>query len=128
MFLKFLFVFIGGGIGALLRYFVSLCAKKYFLIPLLGTFTVNIIGCFLIGFVCSFLLNKTDFLSETIRLFAVVGILGGLTTFSTFNIEVFDLIKSGRIFFGLIYMISSCLIGLLFTFLGYFISSKVFYS
>lgn len=128
MFLKFIFVFIGGGIGALLRYLVSIFAKKYFLIPLLGTFAVNIIGCFFIGFICSFLLNKTNAFSETIRLFAVVGILGGLTTFSTFNIEVFDLIKSGRILWGLVYMISSCLIGLLFTFLGYFISSKVFYS
>lgn len=124
MLLKFLFVFIGGGVGSLLRYLVSIFAKKFFLYPLFGTLMVNIAGCFIIGFIFSLILNKTDALSETIRIFAVIGILGGLTTFSTLNIEVFDLIKSGKILYGLLYMLCSCLFGLIFTFLGYFISTN----
>ena len=54
-----------------------------------------------------------------VKLFITVGILGGLTTFSTLNVEVFELIKSGKIFYGLFYMLISCLIGLLCTFGGY---------
>lgn len=128
MFLKLLSVFIGGGIGSILRYLVSFLSKKLFLIPIIGTFAVNIIGCFFIGCVSSLLINKTDIVPETLRLFIVVGFLGGLTTFSTFNIEAFEFIKAGKILYGLMYMFLSCLFGLLFTFLGYYLVSKVFSS
>lgn len=123
MFLKFLSVFIGGGIGALLRFCVSVIAKKYFISPLLGTLFVNIAGCFFIGYIFGLTLNKVDIMPQTLKLFLSVGILGGLTTFSTLNIEVFELIKNGKIFSGLIYMILSCIIGLSFTYLGYYLSN-----
>lgn len=125
MFLKILFVFTGGGIGSMLRYLASLFAKKYFALPLLATFIVNITGCFLIGLICGFLLNKTCVFSDTIKLIIVIGFLGGLTTFSSLNIEVFDLIKTGKIFYGLSYMFLSCAFGLLATFLGYLIFDKL---
>ncbi len=127
MFLKLLSVFMGGGIGSILRYLVSFLSKKLFLTPIIGTFTVNIIGCFFIGCISSLLINKTDIIPETLRLFIVVGFLGGLTTFSTLNIEVFELIRTGKIFYGLTYMILSCILGLLFTFAGYYLISRVFY-
>ena len=119
MILKFLSVFLGGGMGALLRYAVSVSAKKVFMIPVIGTFIVNIAGCFAIGFLFGLTLHKIDALPHTVKLFITVGILGGLTTFSTLTVEVFELIKSGKIFYGLFYMLISCLIGLLFTFGGY---------
>lgn len=112
-------VFIGGGIGATLRFFASVTAKKFFINPIFATFFVNIIGCFLIGYIFSYTLNKTDIINPTLKLFITVGILGGLTTFSTFNLEVFELIKSGKMLYGFIYMIISCIIGLSFTYLGY---------
>ena len=117
-------VFIGGGLGAVLRYAVTMLCKNVFSLPLLGTLCVNLIGCFLIGLIFGLLINKADMLSQTIRLFVIVGFLGGLTTFSTFNIEIFELIKNGKVLIGLLYMIGSCSIGLLLTFLGYYLATK----
>ena len=125
MFGELLAVFIGGGIGALLRYLVTIASKKLFLTPLFGTFIVNIIGCFLIGFLFAYAMQKAQAFSPTHKLFLTVGILGGLTTFSTLNFEVFELIKNGKLFTGIAYMCGSCILGLACTFLGYYICSKI---
>lgn len=122
--LKFLSVFLGGGMGALLRYAVSVSAKKIFIIPIIGTFIVNIAGCIAIGFLFGLTLHKIDALPQTMKLFITVGILGGLTTFSTLNIEVFELIKTGKILYGILYMVLSCLVGLLCTYSGYLVYTK----
>lgn len=122
MFYKFLSVFIGGGIGAMLRFAVSVLSKKYFMTPIFGTFFVNIFGCLLIGIIFGYVLNKTEMLSEILKIFIVVGFLGGLTTFSTFNLEMFELIKSGKVTASLLYMFLSIVFGLLFTYFGYLIS------
>ena len=121
MFCKFLSVFIGGGVGALLRFIASLLSKKYFMAPIFGTFFVNILGCFLLGLVFGLTLNKIN-MSETLKLFITVGFLGGLTTFSTFNLEVLELLKAGKIGMSFLYIFLSCIFGLLFTYLGYLVS------
>ena len=117
-------VFIGGGIGAVLRYLVSLSCQKLFSLPILGTFSVNLLGCFLIGYFFGVLLNKTDIIPQALRIFITIGFLGGLTTFSTFSFETFELIKNGKTSIGLLYLIGSCLLGLLLTLLGYYIATK----
>ena len=117
-------IFIGGGIGAMLRYIISTMAKHFFMFTIVGTFISNIIGCFLIGFLFALTLNKAGMLPDYLKALLIVGFLGGLTTFSTFNIEIFELIKNGKIFYGLIYMVSSCVVGLLVTYLGYMFFSK----
>ena len=122
--LSILSIFIGGGIGAVLRYFVTTLCRNLFSLSILGTFGVNLLGCFLIGYIFGVLLNKSDLISQTLRLFITVGFLGGLTTFSTFNLEILELIKNGKIAFGFLYMICSCLMGLLLTFLGYYLAQK----
>ena len=133
MFCKIISVFIGGGIGAMLRYFVTLASKKYFpafftpvfgAVPasVFGTFLVNIVGCFLLGLVFGLTLNKFQNISETLKLFITVGFLGGLTTFSTFNLEIFEFLKTGKATEAFLYMFLSCTLGLLFTFLGYLIT------
>lgn len=118
MLYEVLAIFTGGGLGAVLRYLVTHYSNKFFGIPHIGTFTVNIIGCLLIGFVLGLTINKTV-LPQEVKLFITVGFLGGLTTFSTFNSEIFYLIKEGNIFQGTAYMLTSCLIGLIFTYAGY---------
>ena len=125
MLLKLIAVFIGGGIGAILRFLATLFSSRVFAVPLYGTFCVNILGCFLIGLFFGFILNKTDTIPQITKLFIVSGLLGGLTTFSTLNWEVFELIKAGKVILGLSYLFTSCFIGLIFTYLGYIIFSKV---
>ena len=125
MLLKLISVFIGGGIGAILRYGLTLLSSKYLSNTIIGTFSANIIGCFLIGCFFGFILNKVESVPQIIKLFITTGLLGGLTTFSTLNFEVFELIKSGKILMGFGYLFLSCFIGLIFLYLGYLFFSKI---
>jgi fluoride exporter len=92
---KILYVGIGGFIGASLRYLISLQTSKLFSghIPY-GTLIVNVLGGFLIGVIMEISLSTT-FVSPSLRLFLTTGILGGLTTFSTFSYETINLFSSG---------------------------------
>lgn len=125
MFFKLVSVFIGGGIGATLRYLATILSNKFFATSIAGTLFVNIAGCFFIGCMLGVTSNKPNLFSDLLKTFLTVGILGGLTTFSTFNIEVFELIKNGKIFLGISYMLLSCLFGLLFAYLGYLVCLKI---
>ena len=117
--LNFLFVAIGGSIGASLRYFAYLFFKNYLLSNylFLSTLIVNIVGSFLIGYVI--MLMETKNLSEDfIRYFLIIGVLGSFTTFSTFSIESVDLLLSKKFFNAFSYMFLSLSLCLLFTFIG----------
>ncbi len=122
MLINLFVVFIGAGAGAVIRYMVSLFAKKYFLAPWLGTFAVNVLGCFLIGLFLGIFTNKDINIQNSLKLLVVTGFLGGLTTFSTFNFEAFEFFKAGKVISGLFYMFLSCFVGLVFTYLGYLLS------
>ena len=117
--LNFLFVAIGGSIGASLRYFAYLFFKNYLLSNylFLSTLFVNIVGSFLIGY--AIMLMETKNLSEDfIRYFLIIGVLGSFTTFSTFSIESVDLLLSKKFFNAFFYMFLSLSLCLLFTFIG----------
>ena len=94
--MNLLFVGVGGLLGAMVRYvmtwFVQIIFPKSTL-PI-GTLLVNVIGSALIGVVFYFFLNQK--ISEEIRLFTAVGFLGSLTTFSTYTLDLFQLIKQGH--------------------------------
>jgi CrcB protein len=95
----------GGSLGSVARYLISLLAKR--LCPGkigLGTLIVNLAGCFLIGLFAG--LAERAVVSKEFRTFFVTGVLGGLTTFSTFSLETASFLNSGRtpdaiIYFGL---------------------------
>ena len=117
--INFLFVAIGGSIGASLRYFAYLFFKNYLLSNylFLSTLIVNIVGSFLIGY--AIMLMETKNLSEDfIRYFLIIGVLGSFTTFSTFSIESVDLLLSKKFFNAFSYMFLSLSLCLLFTFIG----------
>ena len=117
-------VFIGGGLGAVLRFLISTTTKTYLGLPLFGTLFANLLGCLVMGFMFGLLLIKSDTFPAFLKIFITVGFLGGLTTFSTFSIEIFDLFRCKQFGMGLGYLVVSCVLGLSASALGYFISLK----
>lgn len=90
----------GGFIGAALRYLISENTSKMFNgnFPY-GTLIVNIVGAIIIGFIMDINLN-TSLISAHAKLFLTTGMMGGLTTFSTFSYETINLISCGNILMG----------------------------
>lgn len=125
--MNILLIFLGGGIGAILRYFVNvvttpLLIKKTNLIFPYGTFIANIIGSLLIGLAFG-LFQEAISQNKSLELFIIVGLLGGFTTFSSFSLETYNMIIAGEYITAIIYIVSSVLIALLFTLLGIKVSS-----
>lgn len=87
----------GGFVGSALRYGMSGAVHRAF--PFLsfpvGTLTVNVIGCLLIGWLGG-LVEVRQLLSPAVRLFFMLGLLGGFTTYSTFGFETVSLVREGN--------------------------------
>lgn len=117
--LQILIIGLGGFVGTVARYGVSVLAYKYAgaTFPF-GTLTVNIVGCFLIGLVYG-LIQEKDVLSTTSRLFLTVGVFGGFTTFSSFGNETLLLLRAGHLLLGIGYMLISVLVGVVAVWGGY---------
>lgn len=102
-------IFIGGGLGAVLRYCVGILATKYVILSFpFATLLVNIIGGFFIGFLYMLCLDKVQ-INQTLNIALTVGFCGGLTTFSTFSLELFKMFNEGSYFLAVIYVILSVL-------------------
>ena len=112
------FVFLGGGIGAVLRYSIS----KFTLLFYKGQFPLstllsNILACLIVGLFLT-TLSASKSISPNIKLFVLIGLCGGLSTFSTFSLETLQMLKSGNhywAFANIILSIVACL-GLLIIF------------
>jgi CrcB protein len=96
--MSYLWVMVGSALGGLLRFAIGKLA-----IPLdtgigfpIGTVFINVIGSFVIGYFGTLTLHNGRYpVSENIRIFVMIGICGGFTTFSSFSLQTFDLARSG---------------------------------
>jgi fluoride exporter len=104
-------VLIGGGAGAVLRYMVGTAvASRYAGRFPLGTFLINVSGSFLIGLLMA-LFTERFAAHPNWRLFLVTGVLGGFTTFSSFEYETLVATQSGALGTGVLYVVTSVGIG-----------------
>lgn len=102
----------GGFIGAVLRYLISLIPIKNPESFPVNTFMINTVGAFAIGCIV-FAASKNENIDPKLLLFLKVRICGGFTTFSTFSLETAELIKSGSVVTAVIYVIASIIVGVL---------------
>ena len=108
---KYIFVMLGGAFGAVSRFVVGTFILRFYssLFPL-GTFLINVTGSFLIGIFMTLFLNRPT-ISANWRLFVVTGILGGYTTFSTFEWETFTAFRGGAAAVALLNILLSVILG-----------------
>ena len=106
---------LGGGLGSIFRYLLSLIPLNETTDFPINTFIINVFGCIMIGFIVFFAM-KND-LNENWVLFLKVGICGGFTTFSTFAIETGQLMKNGDASIAFLYVALSVLAGVFSVFL-----------
>ena len=115
---KWLLVMLGGSLGAVSRYGVSLLSARFFgpQFPY-GTMLVNLAGCFLIGLLFA-LADRSRLLTPDVRLLLITGYLGALTTFSTFSLETVSAGRAGLTLQALTNILINNLGGLSLTWLG----------
>ena len=121
---RYLVVLAGAGLGGLARYVAGtwIMAKYGGRFPL-GTFIINVTGSFLIGVLMALFTERWRPHSNW-RLFLVVGILGGYTTFSSFEYESYQAVRDGAHWMGLLYMVGSVLCGYVGVWLGALLAAR----
>ena len=116
---KIIFIALGGGIGSALRYGITQLTLRYGAVSLpYGTILANTIGSFCIGLLFVFFTQMSN-LPPTVKLFFVTGILGGFTTFSTYNMELLTLVRTGDILSAAAYFSLNVVGGFLCCWLGF---------
>lgn len=124
---SFIAVAVGGSVGAVCRYGVTLWAPRWplsesFQLPL-GVLIANLLGCLLFGLLKG-AGDAAQFFGDTTRLFLFTGFFGAFTTFSTFSLEALQLFQSGHVAAALSYVLLSVVFGIAFVWLGYLITYR----
>ncbi len=115
---NYLLVFLGGGLGAALRYWLSGVVPNWTGSDFpYGILSVNLIGCFFIGLLMTSM-EERFLINPSLRIFLTIGILGGFTTFSTFSYETFAMMRDNEIFKAMLYIVSSVVLCLGGTYVG----------
>ena len=110
-------VFIGGGIGSILRFLfnkIEIVSENNF--PY-STFISNFLGCFILGLVLGYFI-KSENPNSVMFVFLTVGLCGGFTTFSSFSYENLQLLQNGEILTFLIYLLGSLMAGIISVYVG----------
>ena len=118
----YLLVALFGAAGSVLRYSLYLITPRFFYLNFpVSTVIVNLLGSFFIG-VCISLFDKS-IITENIRIYIAIGLLGGFTTFSTFSMDLFNLLNKSLYVEMISYLVLSVFGGVLLFFAGYKIIS-----
>lgn len=121
---KYLFVLSGAGLGGLVRYVAGTwIMQKYGGRFPLGTFIINVTGAFFIGVLMTLLTERWQ-PHPNWRLFLVVGVLGGYTTFSSFEYETYQAVRDGAPWMGLLYVTGSVILGYFGVWLGAMLAAR----
>ena len=116
---RVLLIGLGGFVGTLVRYWLSgLVARRYGETFPYGTFAVNAIGCFLAG-ILFFFMYERFLASSTLRSVIFIGLLGGFTTFSSYSLQTFTLLRDGEVLLALLNVGLSNIAGLFLVWVGY---------
>lgn len=116
---RIIIIGLAGLIGTLGRYALSgYVARRFGETFPTGTLIVNIFGCLLAGFLF-FLLQERFLVSEIVRTALLIGLLGGFTTFSSFGLQTFTLLREGEIGLATVNVVASNLLGLFAVWAGY---------
>ena len=126
MALRFLLIIgIGGFIGTVARYLSQQLVYRFYPATFpLGTLSVNVLGCLLIGIFYS-ISERGNLLSPEWRLFLTTGLCGGYTTFSTFSYESVQLLNDGEYSYVVLYATASVVLGIFATILGVWITKTM---
>ena len=116
MYFSLLSIALGSIFGAWLRWGISLKFNNVFENIPFGTVLVNLIGAFIIGLAVSFFSNSS--ISPNYKLFVVTGFCGALTTFSTFSIEIVELLQASKLEYAISTIAIHVIGSLIFTVLG----------
>lgn len=116
-----LLVFLGGGLGSVARYWISIKLNNFENAIPFGTLLANILGSLIIGIIFGYS-ARTGFITENHSLLLATGFCGGFTTFSTFAYENHIYLKTGDYFGFLPYLIATFILGISAVFLGLYLS------
>jgi CrcB protein len=123
---KIFLVGLGGFIGSIFRYLLSgfmQRASNIVSFPV-GTLTVNLIGCFIIGMLAG-LSESRQLFSDNARVFIFIGLLGGFTTFSTYSYEVFSFLRDGEFFSSFLNVFLHLFFSLILVWLGFSLTKLI---
>ena len=120
MFKIILLISFGGALGAPSRHIINLIINNIFKYSFpIGTLVVNILGSFVMGILAMSLKNYHYFNEDIIKYFLMIGFLGSFTTFSSFSIEVINMIESNNYFYAILYILLSLLLNIFAAFVGF---------
>lgn len=120
-----LIIGIGGFIGTVARYLSQQLIYRFYPATFpIGTLSVNVLGCLLIG-IFYVLSEKGNLLSPEWRMFLTTGLCGGFTTFSTFSYESVQLLNDGEYTYVTVYAVASVILGILATIFGIWLTKTI---